>query len=258
MAELPDLTVFAKTLNYHFKGQPLKHVEITVSKKLNVSAKELKDKLEGSKLAIVQREGKTLEFHFDNGNILGLHLMLRGELALIGKQDPSPKYEIIRFNFGNYGAFVVTDILKQARPTLNPKPVKVPDALSISQEDFTKMLSKKDVAVKTLLMDQKQVRGIGNSYADEILWQARISPFSSSSAIPKKQAISLYDTMKKVLADAIETITEMNGNELRGELKDVLRIHGPKLKTSPNGKPILSEKLNGRTTYYTSEQELYK
>lgn len=106
-------------------------------------------------------------------------------------------------------------------------------------------------------MDQKQIRGIGNSYADEILWQARISPFSLASAIPKKQAVKLHGTMRQVLEDAIETITKMNGNELQGELKDVLRIHGPKLKTSPTGKPIFSEKLNGRTTYYTSEQELY-
>jgi len=258
MAELPDLTVFAKTLNHYFKGYPLKHIKVTVAKKLNVSEKELKKELEGSKLDLVQREGKTLEFHFDNGQILGLHLMLRGELTLIRDENPNPKFEIIRFDFGKHGAFAVIDFLKQAKPTLNPKPVKVPDGLSISEEDFINILGKKDVAIKTLLMNQKQIRGIGNSYADELLWEARVSPFSIASAIPKKQVTVLYDTMKKVLNDAIETISELNGNELRGELRDVLKIHAAHLDKSPTGKQIKSEKLNGRTTYFTEEQKHYK
>lgn len=258
MAELPDLTVFAKTLNHHFKGHSLKTVEVTVAKKLNVTVKELKDCLQGSKLELVQREGKTLEFHFSNGNILGLHLMLRGELTLIDKENPNPKFEILRFDFGQHGAFAVIDFLKQAKPTLNPKPVNVPDALAIGQEDFLTMLSKKSVPIKTLLMDQKKIRGIGNSYADEILWQARISPFSITSVIPEKKVVVIYDTIKQVLNDAIDTITELNGTELRGELKDVLQIHASHLDKSPTGKPIKSEKLNGRTTYFTDEQKLYK
>lgn len=258
MAELPDLTVFAKTLNHHFKGQSLKSIEVTVAKKLNVTVKELKDHLEGSKLDLVQREGKTLEFHFSNGNILGLHLMLRGELAMIDKDNPNPKFEIIRFDFGKHGAFAVIDFLKQAKPTLNPKPAKSPDALPIGQQDFMTLLSKKSVPIKTLLMDQKQLKGIGNSYADEILWQARISPFSIAAAIPNKPATLLYDTMKKTLNDAIDSITKLNGTELRGELRDVLQIHAAHLEKSPIGKPIKSEKLNGRTTYFTEEQKLYK
>ncbi|SOD13990.1 DNA-formamidopyrimidine glycosylase family protein [Pedobacter xixiisoli] len=257
MAELPDLSVFAKTLNHYFKGHPLKEVEVTVAKKLNVTVDELRKKLEGKKLELVQREGKTLEFHFSGGNILGLHLMLRGELTLLGKENPSPKYEILRFDFGRHGSFAVTDILKQAKPTLNPAPVKAPDALSIGREDFLKMLFKKTTPIKTLLMDQKQIRGIGNSYADELLWEARISPFSSAKAIPEKQAIRLYDLMKQVLEEAIETIAELNGNELRGELRDVMKIHGANIEKSPTGKPIKSEKLNGRTAYYTDEQKLF-
>jgi formamidopyrimidine-DNA glycosylase len=258
MAELPDLSVFAKTLNHYFKGHPLKEIKVTVAKKLNVTEKELKEKLEGQRLELVQREGKTLEFHFSSRNILGLHLMLRGELTLVDRESPPPKFEIIRFDFGRHGAFAVTDFLKQARPTLDPKPQKAPDALAIGREDFLKLLSKKKVAIKTLLMDQKQLRGIGNSYADEILWEARISPFSIASAIPEKQAIKLYDTMKQVLQDAIETITELNGNDLRGELRDVLKIHGANIEKSPTGKPVRSETLNGRTAYFTDEQKLYK
>ena len=258
MAELPDLTVFAKTLNHHFRGKTLKEVKVTVGKKLNVPAKELQEGLEGHKLEVVQREGKTLEFHFANGQVLGLHLMLRGELTLVNEENPSPKFEIIRFDFGKQGAFAVTDLLKQARPTLDPTPVNVPDALAIDQADFLNLLSKKEVPIKTLLMDQKRIRGIGNSYADEILWEARISPFSVAGAIPKKETAQLFHAMEKTLNDAIATISELNGYEMKGELRDVLKIHSPHLDKSPTGKPIKSEKLNGRTTYFTDEQKLYK
>lgn len=258
MAELPDLTVFAKTLNHHFKGHPLKSLEVTVAKKLNVTVKELKDHLEGSTLDLVQKEGKTLEFHFSNGNILGLHLMLRGELTIIDKDNPNPKFEIIRLDFGKQGAFAVTDFLKQAKPTLNPEPVSVPNALAIGQEAFEKLLAHKPVQIKTLLMDQKKIRGIGNSYADEILWEAKISPLSSSTAIPKKAVAKLYSSMNQVLDEAIKTISDYNGNELRGELRDHLKIHGSHLEKSPTGKTIQSEKINGRTAYYTQEQKLYE
>lgn len=258
MAELPDLTVFAKTLNHHFKGHPLKSIAVNVAKKLNVPEKKLKQQLESSKLELVQREGKTLEFHFSNGNIWGLHLMLRGELTLIDKENPNPKFEIIRFDFGKPGAFAVIDFLKKSKPTLNPKPVKVPDALAIGQEAFVTLLSKKSVPIKTLLMDQKQIRGIGNSYADEILWEAKTSPLSVSSAIPIKAVAKLYSSMNQVLDDAIKTISDYNGNEIHGELRDNLKIHGAHLEKSPTGKIIQSEKINGRTTYFTQEQKLYK
>ncbi len=77
MAELPDLTVFAQILSRRFNGKVLDSLEITVGKKLNVSAAELKAALEGRELTGVNRVGKTLQFQFSGRQVLGLHLMLR-------------------------------------------------------------------------------------------------------------------------------------------------------------------------------------
>ncbi len=86
MAELPDLTVFAQILTRRFAGKVLESLEVTEARKLNVSTADLQKALEGKKLNAVSREGKTLQLHFSGGQVLGLHLMLRGELVALRAQ----------------------------------------------------------------------------------------------------------------------------------------------------------------------------
>ena len=106
-------------------------------------------------------------------------------------------------------------------------------------------------------MDQHLIRGIGNSYADEILWHAKVSPFSIAKAIPEKVVKVLFKSLGHVLNTAIKEIREENGDELRGELRDFMKVHGAKLEKSPTGAEIKSDKIGGRTSYFTDEQELY-
>jgi len=256
MAELPDLTVFAQILTRRFKGKTLKEIDVKVAKKLKISVAELKKALEGKKLTKVSREGKTLQFHFGE-RVLGLHLMLRGELELLEKDASLPKFTVFAFHFSGGEGFAVRDILKQATPTLDPKKEKTPDALDITEADFTALLSGRKKMIKEVLMDQKALRGIGNSYADELLWDARISPFSVASAIPQSNVKKLYGSLRSVLKEAIDFIAKENGNELKGELRDAMKIHGASIVKSPSGAEVLSEKIGGRTAYYTREQKLF-
>jgi len=256
MAELPDLTVFAQILTRRFKGKTLKEIDVKVAKKLKVSVDELRKALEGSKLNKVSREGKTLQFHFGE-HVLGLHLMLRGELETIEKDASLPKFTVFAFYFTGDEGFVVRDILKQATPTLDPEKAKAPDALDITETEFVALLSGRTKMIKEVLMDQKALRGIGNSYADEILWDARISPFSVASAIPPSKVKKLYGSLRSVLKDAIDFIAKENGDELKGELRDAMKVHGARIVKSPSGTEVLSEKIGGRTAYYTREQKLY-
>lgn len=257
MAELPDLTVFAQILERKYKSKTLATLEISVAKKINVPAKELKSALEGRVLLHVKRVGKTLQLSFSGNQILGLHLMLRGELSAIDNDEP-PRFQIIGFHFEGGDGFALTDMQKQATPTLNPGPVEVPDALEITESDFLKLLSRKRTLIKTLLMDQKSIRGIGNSYSDEILYHSGISPFSIAKAIPEKLGRKLYKSMVAVLNTAIEKIGKENGSELKGELRDFMTVHGASIKKDPKGEEILSEKIGGRKTYFTKGQELFE
>lgn len=256
MAELPDLTVFAEILTRKFKGKVLERLEITVSKKLNVSESALRSALVDRALLKVTREGKTLQFHFEDDQVLGLHLMLRGELVSL-ENGETPKFQIIAFHFKEDAGFAVTDLQRQATPTLHPKTVEVPDALDLDEHYFRALLAKKRTVIKTLLMDQKALRGIGNSYADEILYHAGISPFSIAKVLPEKAVTKLYKNIRAVLEKAIQEIAAANGDELTGELKDFMQVHNPKLKKTAKGELIKTGKIGGRTTYYTDAQQLY-
>jgi len=247
MPELPDLEVFAANLEKRFKNKTLENLEVTVSKKLNVSEKELKAALIGHQLQSVLREGKTLQLHFGGGNVLGLHLMLHGALQLV-EHDNEVKFKIIEFQFKGENSFALTDFQRQATPTLNPEPVTVPDALSA---DFSviylkQVLVKKKVAVKQVLMDQKIVRGIGNTYVDEILWHARVSPFAVSNLIPESKIKDIHQAVDEVLRKEIMDLTKVIPESFNAEVYDFLKIHNPKLTESPTGQKILIDKTAGR------------
>lgn len=255
MPELPDLEVFAANLEKRFKNKTLDNLEVTVSKKLNVSEKELKAALLGHQLQSVLREGKTLQLHFGGGNVLGLHLMLHGELRLV-ERDDEVKFKIIELHFRGENSIALTDFQRQARPTLNPEPARVPDALSdeFSISYLKQVLAKKKMAVKQVLMDQKIVRGIGNTYADEILWHARVSPFAVAKLIPESKVKDIHLAVDEVLRKEIMNLTKAIPESFNAEVYDFLKIHNPNLKESPTGQKILIDKTGGRKTYYTVEQ----
>jgi formamidopyrimidine-DNA glycosylase len=181
--------------------------------------------------------------------------MLRGELVALGEKPP--KFPVLVFHFKGGKGFAVTDMQKQATPTLNPPVNEVPDALELDYPVLKKLLEGKKTKIKTLLMDQKKVRGIGNSYGDEILYHAGISPFSIAGKIPDEYVKKLHKSIHSVLETAIKKIEKENGDELTGELRDFMQVHSAKLKQTPKGEEILSEKIGGRTSYYTKSQELF-
>ncbi len=255
MPELPDLEVFAANLQKRFKNKILERIDLVVAKKLNVPIKQLKDTVEGKQLEKVSREGKTMQLHFKNGAVVGLHLMLHGEIRELS--DEGPKFQILSFHFKGGDGFALCDFQKMATPTLNPEKSGVPDALEMKLDYFTALLSKKKMEIKGVLMDQKLIRGIGNTYADEILWAAKISPFSIARAIPEAQVKKLLETIKVILKKEAINIGEVLQDELNGEVKDFLVIHRTDLKKSPAGGEIKIEKKGARKTYYTDEQELF-
>jgi formamidopyrimidine-DNA glycosylase len=258
MPELPDLQAFSHNLTKKLKGKKLKAVTVEVNKKLNVPESELKDALEGHELEKIIRAGKELHVHFGGGHVLGLHLMLHGGLALYNEDDKEPQYCIITLKFDDGTNLSLTDFQKAATPTLDPKESNVPDALDVTAKYLTEKLAKTKTPVKTVLMDQKVVRGIGNAYTDEILWHARISPFSASNKIPADKVEELVKTIKSVLEDAEKEILKVNPDIISGEVRDFMIVHQPRKKTTPDGKTIHQKELSSRKTYYTDEQELFE
>jgi len=256
MPELPDLQVFSHNLTKLFKGKKLEKIEIKVAQKLNVPEKQVQDALEGSKLAKVVRVGKELQFQFDNHHVLATHLMLHGQLQQFDKTN-NHKFTIVEMLFEGDKGLALTDFQKAATPTLDREKLDTPDALDFDEKYLEDKLSKTKTPVKTVLMDQKVLRGIGNAYADEILYDAKLSPFSVSNKIPASKVKQLATSIKKVLEEAEKQILKNTPDIISGEFRDFMLVHQPRKKQTPTGEMIHQKPLGSRKTYYTEEQELF-
>jgi formamidopyrimidine-DNA glycosylase len=141
---------------------------------------------------------------------------------------------------------------------LNPPPSSVPDALEVDGAYLRRKISEKPrLRVKAFLIDPTILRGIGNAYADEILWQARIAPQSAVGKIPDRAIGELLASIRSVLTDAIEEIKKRRPKIIAGEVRDFLRVHNPNWSESPTGHRIMTEKVASKRTYFTEEQVLY-
>ena len=102
------------------------------------------------------------------------------------KKRNEHKYSIIELFFTDDTGLSLSDYQKAATPTLNPQKGEAPDALSeaVNFNFLKKELQSTRTTIKNLLLDQHVIRGIGNAYADEILWDARICPFQFVTKFP--------------------------------------------------------------------------
>lgn len=198
-----------------------------------------------------------MRFLFSNGQILGLHLMLTGDLIPFEKEN---KYKStkVEFYFDGGKNLALTDRFKNAFVKLDPVDKDGVDALDskLNYSYLKKALNRK-AAIKNILLDQDVIRGIGNAYSDEILWQTKISPFSKANAIPDGKIKELARNIKKVLKNATSKIDKNNPRLIHGEVRDFLDIHTKKKDKSPTGAKIKIADRGMLKTYYTDEQVMY-
>ncbi len=257
MPELPDLEVFSSNLNKHISGKKVTEVIVHQPKLLNTPSETLTDKLANTTLSEVKREGKTIQLLFSNQQVLGVHLKLKGEFSIV-PDHTKVSHKLLSLRFDEQTDLVISDLKKLAKITLNPEPSSVPDALDLTLEYLTEQLKKMPrKKIKAFLIDQEIIRGIGNAYSDEILWESRITPESLCGQIPEKAVTALFNAIKTVLTQAIEQIQTDRPDLLKGEYREFLKIHNPNKKKTPTGRPILTKKFASKKTYYSNEQMHY-
>lgn len=259
MPELPDLQAFRHNLEKALLHKKLTSITVKNAKKLHTKEADLQAALEGQALEHIKRVGKELHFVFKNGHVLGMHLMLHGKLYLFEKKNEQ-KYTIVELLFADGTGLALTDFQAAANITLDPEEKTAPDAMSkdFNESYLEKQLAKKKITIKKYLLDQHNVLGIGNAYADDILWDAKISPFSIANKIPAPKIKALLKSVKKILEGAEKKILKSNPDIINGEVRDFMLVHNSKLTESPGGAPIKKDTGGGRKTYYTDEQELFE
>ena len=259
MPELPDIEVFAKNLDRKFAGKKVLRVKILPgSKKIEGGTAKFMKRLKGRVLTRIYRSGKEMRFLFDNETLLGLHLMLTGDLFIFQKKNEHPFARAEIYFNGGY-SLVLCDRMRNAYISLDPIDKAGIDALSPSlNAAYLLKLLKRKTQIKKLLINQELIRGIGNSYSDEILWEARISPYSVAEKIPAGKVAELAPIIKRRLRKEIKLIDKNYPGKINQEVKDFMMIHSSKKTESPTGCPIITDKNGLMKTYYTKEQVLYK
>lgn len=258
MPELPDVEVFTRNLDKLFAGKKMERIKVVNGDKLQDSAAALSKALNGKTLEKIHRSGKEMRFHFSGDTLLGLHLMLTGDIFVFD-QENEKKSTIVELHFAGGQGLALTDRMRNANVKLNPIDKEGVDAISPELNfKYLQHALKRRTNVKNVLTDQHTIRGIGNSYSDEILWDARISPYSVAQAIPDEKIKDLLTSIKKILKAEIRNIYKNHKGITHGEVKDYMKIHTKDRKTSPTGAAIQTTAKGMMKTYYTDEQVLYK
>ena len=165
---------------------------------------EMAARLAGRKIASVKRYGKFIVASLGGGGYLMVHLGMTGKL-LLGGDAGKHTHAIFNFDRGvllyddsrQFGCIELSEEFPPRVARLGPEP------LEVSFEDFAQALKKRKVRIKSLLLNQTFLRGIGNIYADEALFRAGIHPLAMSRRIRPDRARKLYDAIVKVLTEAI-------------------------------------------------------
>jgi formamidopyrimidine-DNA glycosylase len=257
MPEIPDLNIFSSNLAKRLVGKTLTTISILVPRKLKQPEAAFKVALEGQQLTAINRVGKQLYFVFGDQHVLGLHLMLYGSMHWYEGTNQN-KFTIAELLFSDGTGLAITDWQKSVILTLDPEISKIPDAMALPENYLDTALKKIGRPIKTVLTDGKVVQGIGNAYVDEILYAAKLSPFSIAGKIPKEKISVLCHAIKQVLMDAEAHILKNFPDTITEKERDFLKVHLPKHKLTPNGEAILIAEIASRKTYYTESQELFE
>jgi len=260
MPELPDLEVFKENIYNRLTSKRLMDLEVFNLQKVRAAKTSMMEELVGRELLRVGRVGKELCFDFGDGRIVAAHLMLNGETSIVPHERVSAiPFKVFALRFERE-TVVFSDRGGLCTIRYRPPPDRAPDAFApaFTLEYFQRAASAKSrTNIKAFLIDQKVIKGIGNAYADEILWAARVSPRSLVGKIPEDKLADLYRAIGAVLRGAIDSIRRVYPDIITGEVRSFLKVHNPRLKTTETGYPIIVEWIASKKTYHTEEQVVY-
>jgi len=210
MPELPEVETIKNELSPYVIGRKFARVTIYDTKLVRQpSAEELCQKLIGQRVGSLERRGKYLIFHLSDSEVLIIHLRMSGALLLNPTQPD--KYTRAVFHFDNNNQFAFTDRrrlgvlwLVEDEQTIVGK--LGPDSMSseLNVEVLANLLHKHQAPVKAMLLDQTFIAGIGNMYADEALFAARIHPLRKANSLSPVEIKRLYNAIVDILQSAIE------------------------------------------------------
>jgi len=281
MPELPEVESIKLQLQKYLIGHKIVNVKINYAKIFVGNKKDII----GAKIKAIRRFAKVLSLDLDNGNSLVIQIKLTGQLIYRGpnlSQSPQlsekitgglgGKHTHVIFKLDRGGILYYNDVRKFGRirlvetdkvvqkglvGKLGPEPpVGKSDNRTLTLEKFGEILFKTKRAIKIVLMDQEKIGGVGNIYANDALWLAKVKPQRKASSLSKKEQKDLYDAIIQVLKKGIEQggaseIAFVTPDGSEGGYQNHTLVYDKEGETCKRDKGKIKKiKLGGRGTYY--------
>ncbi len=262
MPELPEVETIRRGLEKRILAKKINRVEINTDRMVKKpSPKRFKEEVEGKNFTQVIRRGKYLILVLSSGKKIVIHLRMTGQL-IYGRRDTKSRVSFLLSN-GKYLNLNDKRHLGEIRLVENWEKVlgiakmgMEPLEDSFTLKVFGEMLNKKKARIKPLLMNQEFLAGVGNIYAQEALFKARIHPERHAHRLKRDEVKALFSEIKKVLKKAIDykgsslsSYVDVEGK--RGSFHSRLQVYGrggePCVKCKT---PLKFIKLAGRGTSF--------
>ena len=260
MPELPDVEIFKRLVEQHCIGRVVARVDVADLGSLEgATSAGLQRRLKGGRVASCRRHGKVLFVGFDGAGTLAMHFGTNGSLQHVPRDAEEPSYVRIQFEFAEGDRLAYINPRRIGRVSATDSAATFiadqqlgPDALdpAFDEKAFVATIANRRQAIKAVLMDQARMAGIGNIYADEILFQATLHPAIAANSLDAATRHRLFAAMKHALQTAIDCgagAENFTDRLPKGFLLPERHAggHCPRC-----GTPLVIDKRGGRTSYH--------
>ncbi|KAA9299922.1 MULTISPECIES: DNA-formamidopyrimidine glycosylase [Aerococcus] len=264
MPELPEVENVRRGLNRVLPQAQIQDVEVKWPKIINCPAQVFRQAMQGETFERVDRYGKYLFFYWSDYAWIS-HLRMEGKYFVCDRQTPVLKHSHLIIHLRDGRDLRYHDVRKFGRISLfsrqdMPQAIKNlklgPEPWDISLDQFQKILAASKRPIKSLILDQQKIAGIGNIYADESLFQAGIYPGRPANSLTDQETLLLLEAMRDILSRAVD----LGGSSVRtyqntlgedGQYQNYLKVYQRQGQACLNcGNTIEKIKLGQRGTHF--------
>ena len=248
MPELPEVETVKNVLLPIVKNRKILSIDILRPSIVHQDKNEFKNSLQGETFLNITRIGKFLIFHLTNNKVMVSHLRMEGKYFEFEENDENSKYARVVFHLDNnkklcyddsrtFGMMYVTSeeeyLQTKDLAKLGPEPFAIHDVSSLM-----KKVKNKKLPIKSTLLDQSLLTGLGNIYVDETLYASGVHPLTPAYLISKKEWELIIQNACEILKQAIElggsTIKSYHpGKDIDGNFQTRIKIYGKQGETCP-------------------------
>lgn len=270
MPELPEVELVAAALNKLVKNRKIVAAELLRERLApETTPEQFAAKLKNAAINFVHRRGKHILFDLNNGQTLIAHLRMSGRFMLLPPERELPKYTHAIFYFADEARLIFQDqrhfgLMKivETKNLFDAKELKklAPEPFSddFSLRYFRATLKTSKKSLKEFLLDQTKVLGLGNIYASETMFLAKVNPRLLANKVSAKKSAVLYEKIREVLAESIAHGSTLNvnpenidGSYYGGGYENHWRVYDCEKEPCVNcEKPIERITQGGRSTYF--------